>query len=140
MTAQWSVTPLARNAPLLVDTNVLIDALRDRLDRRKLLASLAANGYVLTASAINVAEVYAGLRTGEESETQRLLQRFRCIPVTETIAQRAGTLRAGLRRVGRTHTLDDMIVAATALEVDCPLLTENRRDFLIEGLTLFPLP
>lgn len=132
--------PFARMSPLLVDTNVLIDVLRDRNGRASLLKKLARDGYWLMTSTVNVAEVYAGLRRGEESETEALVDALECVPVSTEIAKRAGMLRSGLRRIGRTHTLDDMIVAATALELGCPLLTENRKDFQIEGLTLFPLP
>jgi predicted nucleic acid-binding protein len=73
---------LVQNSPLLIDTNLLIDALRNRFGRAALLDSLAKKGYVLTISAINVAEVYAGLRPGEETTTQALLDGLRCIPVT----------------------------------------------------------
>jgi predicted nucleic acid-binding protein len=33
-----------------------------------------------------------------------------------------------------------MIVAATAMENGFPVATDNRKDFQIPGLTLFPLP
>jgi predicted nucleic acid-binding protein len=33
-----------------------------------------------------------------------------------------------------------MIVAATALDAGCALATDNRKDFQISGLTLFPMP
>jgi predicted nucleic acid-binding protein len=131
--------PFARMSPLLLDTNVLIDVLRDRNGRADLLKKLARDGYWLMTSTISVAELYAGLRKSEELQTEELLEALECVPVSIEIAQKAGMLRSGLRQIGRTHTLDDMIVAATAFELDCPVLTENKRDFQIEGLTLFPL-
>ena len=51
---------------LLVDTSVLIDTLRVRHGRRKLLASLVEDGHHLAATAINIAEIYSGIRAGEE--------------------------------------------------------------------------
>jgi predicted nucleic acid-binding protein len=33
-----------------------------------------------------------------------------------------------------------MIIAATALESDVPIATDNRKDFQLPGLTLLPLP
>lgn len=129
-----------RTSQLLIDTNVMIDALRNRFGRGTLLEDLAKDGHLFVTSAINVAELYAGLRPGEEVRTLQFLGGIRCIPVTAEIAVEAGNLRAQLRRVGRTHTLDDMVVAATALAVGCPLLTDNRKDFQIDRLVLFPQP
>jgi predicted nucleic acid-binding protein len=51
---------------LLVDTSVLIDTLRVRHGRRKLLASLVEDGHHLATTAINIAEIYSGIRAGEE--------------------------------------------------------------------------
>jgi predicted nucleic acid-binding protein len=42
--------------------------------------------------------------------------------------------------MGRTHTLDDMMIAATALEYGYTLVTDNPKDFQIPGLALLPLP
>jgi len=46
---------------LLLDTSVLIDALRLRHGRRELLAELVQAGHTLATTALNVAEVYAGM-------------------------------------------------------------------------------
>jgi predicted nucleic acid-binding protein len=53
---------------LLLDTTVLLDVLRARQNRRSLLAELVAGGRLLATAAINIAEVYAGMRAGEERE------------------------------------------------------------------------
>ena len=51
---------------LLLDTTVIIDVLRDRKGRRELLADLLLAGHSLSTTALNVAEVYGGIRPGEE--------------------------------------------------------------------------
>jgi predicted nucleic acid-binding protein len=125
---------------LILDTTVLIDALRYRNERRSFLATLVASGLELATSTINIAEVYGGIRPGEEQATRAFLALLDWIPVSPAIAERAGTLQAHLRRQGQTRTIADMIVAATALDAGCALATDNRKDFQISGLTLFPMP
>ncbi|HUH61628.1 MAG TPA: type II toxin-antitoxin system VapC family toxin [Terracidiphilus sp.] len=128
------------SSALLLDTTVLIDALRNRNQRRRFLAGLLAAGHSLVTSTINVAEVYGGLRPGEETATGSFLSGLHVIPVSVAIAVRAGSLQAEFRRKGQTRALIDMLVAATALEHGLQLLTDNTRDFKVPGLNLFPLP
>lgn len=124
---------------ILLDTTVLIDALRNRNQRRRLLATLAASGQQLATSTVNIAEVYGGLRPGEEQDTAQLLNQLDWYPVTAEVAERAGHLKAALRRMGETRSITDMIVAATALENGFTVATDNQKDFQIPGLVLFPL-
>jgi tRNA(fMet)-specific endonuclease VapC len=128
------------SSTLLLDTTVLIDALRDRNQRRRFLARLLAAGNTLVTSTINVAEVYGGLRPGEEQATGSFLSGLHLIEVSAAIAARAGSLQAEFRRKGQTRALIDMLIAATALELGMQLLTDNTRDFRMPGLTLFSLP
>jgi predicted nucleic acid-binding protein len=125
---------------ILLDTTVLIDALRNRNQRRGFLAGLVAAGQTLATSAVNIAEVYGGLRPGEEQSTRALLAGLELIAVSPAIAERAGQLKAAFRRQGVTRSITDMMVATTALEHGFPVATDNRRDFQIPGLTLIPLP
>ena len=60
--------------------------------------------------------------------------------MTEQIARRAGMLKQHWAMKGRTFSLPDMMVAATALEHDLPLITENRKDFQIHGLRFYSIP
>jgi predicted nucleic acid-binding protein len=87
-----------------------------------------------------MAEVYGGLRLGEEQATQAFLSVLDWIPVTPAIAERAGNMKAALRRQGHTRSITDMIIAATALEAGIPVATDNRKDFQLPGLMLLPLP
>lgn len=125
---------------LLLDTTVLIDVLRARQNRRVLLADLVAGGHLLATSAINLAEVYAGMQSGEKSKTEAFLVSLECYPMTATIARRAGALKNESAHKGRTLSLADMIVAATALEHGLTLMTDNRKDFSFPELNVYPLP
>jgi len=79
------------------------------------------------------------MRPPEATETDRLLRSIESYPVTHAIARHAGTLKFAYSQKGRTLTLADMIVAATALTHGCSLMTDNRKDFPLPELTLSPL-
>jgi hypothetical protein len=134
------MTQAVSKSLLLLDTTVLIDALRNRNQRRAWLEQQVLSGKVLATSAISIAEVYGGLRPGEESATRRVLANLEWWPVTPAIAERGGLIKATLSRGGRTHSITDTIVAATAIEHGCALATDNRKHFQIPGVTLAPLP
>jgi predicted nucleic acid-binding protein len=87
---------------LLLDTTVLIDLLRGRKDRRELVAELVEGGLTLATAAINVGEVYAGMRRGEEARTEALLTNLVIVPMTVEIARIAGKLKCEGARKGLT--------------------------------------
>ena len=125
---------------LLLDSSVLIDALRLRRGRRQWLAGLVRGGHTLATSALNLAEVYAGMRPEEEARTQAFLNALECHAITPNVAQTAGKLKRQWEQKGRTLTLADTLIAAVALEQGCPLLTDNRKDFPMPQLQLYDLP
>jgi len=125
---------------LLLDTSVLIDALRSRKDRRRLLAELVRAGHTLSISALNVAEVYTGVRPGEEIATESFLSAFNCFDITSKTGRMAGDLRNKWAQKGRTLALPDTLIAAAAIENHCVVMTDNRKDFPMPELNLYPLP
>lgn len=125
---------------LMLDTTVLIDALRSRKDRRQLLADLVRAGHTLNISALNVAEIYTGVRVGEEAATESFLGAFGCFDINAKTGRMAGELRNKWARKGRTLALADTIIAAAAIENQCVLMTDNQKDFPMPELNLYPLP
>jgi predicted nucleic acid-binding protein len=125
---------------LRVDTTVLLDVLRARQNRRSLLADLVAGGHLLATSAINIGEVYAGMRLGEESRTEAFLSSLDCYPITGAVARRAGSLKSAWAQRGQALSLADMMIAATALEHGLALMTDNRKDFPVPELSFYTLP
>lgn len=95
--------------------------------------------HVLATSAMNVAEIHAGMREQEIEKTKRLLARIDVYPITVPIAKRAGDLKRAWSLRGKTLELPDTIVAATALEYGLTLLTDNRKDFPMPELRFYDL-
>lgn len=124
---------------LLLDTTVLIDALRGRGGARTALTEAARTGHELGTSAINLAEVYSGLRSTEEAAAQDFLAALTCFPVTASIAERGGRIRNEFARRGITLGLADAVIAATALEYGLVLATDNRKDFPMAEIEFFPM-
>jgi len=124
---------------LLLDTSVLIDVLRGRQGRRQQLAELARAGHTLTTTALNVAEVYSWMRPHEKKETDAFLDALECYQLTVVDAKLAGSLKRYWSAKGRTLALADTIIAAIAIERECALLTDNRKDFPMPEVQLFPL-
>jgi predicted nucleic acid-binding protein len=125
---------------LLLDSSVLIDALRLHHGRRQWLAELVRAGHTLATSALNLAEVYAGMRPEEEARTKAFLSALECREITASVAEMAGKLKRQWAKKGRTLTLADTMVAAVALQQGCPLATDNRKDFPMPQLQLYELP
>jgi predicted nucleic acid-binding protein len=122
---------------ILVDTSVLIDALRDRGERPQLLARLVAQGAVLCSCDITLAEIYAGMRDKERSRTEELLDALEYVACDPQAARAAGALSRDWRRRGATLTLADAFLAVLALRNGLILLTDNRRHFPMPELTLW---
>jgi len=125
---------------LLLDTSVLIDVLRLRHGRRELLAELARGGHSLATTALNVAELYAGMRPEEESRTEKFMDALDCYELSAAAGRLAGSLKNKYARMGCTLTLADTIVAAIAIERRCTLMTDNRKDFPMPELNCYNLP
>jgi predicted nucleic acid-binding protein len=125
---------------LLLDTSVLIDVLRLRHGRRELLAELARGGSTLATTAMNVAELYAGMRPEEEVRTEDFLAALDCYELTVAAGRLAGILKNKYARRGCTLTLADTIIAAIAMERRCTLMTDNRKHFPMPELDYYDLP
>lgn len=125
---------------ILLDTTVLVDALRARKDRRGLLAQLVSEGHELSTTVLNMAEVYAGMRPQEEPGTDSFLANLFCFVIDQPAGRMAGHLEAEWARKGRTLAIVDCTVAAVAIRNRCALATDNRKDFPMTELQLYPLP
>ncbi|HEY6392988.1 MAG TPA: type II toxin-antitoxin system VapC family toxin [Bryobacteraceae bacterium] len=127
-------------ATYLVDTSVIIDALNQKRGRWQLLGSMVAAGDDLAVSAVTVMEIYAGMRPHESRITQAFLSGLSHYEVDLELARYAGLLKNEWARQGRTISATDVLIAATALAHKLMLITDNRKDFPMKELALYPLP
>ena len=124
----------------LLDTSVIIDALNRKRGRWELLASLVEAGDTLACSVITLTEIYAGIRPKELVLTERFLDGLEHYEIDSPLARSAGLLKNEWASKGRTIGVVDMLIAATALAHGLTLMTDNRKDFPMAQLDLYPLP
>lgn len=111
---------------LLLDTNILIDVLRDLPQAVRYLESIRGD---IAISALSVAELHAGARDERERRLIReFTSAFDVISADGTMCENGGEFRA---RYGPSHGVDliDGIIAATSLVCERTLVTLNKKHF-----------
>jgi predicted nucleic acid-binding protein len=114
--------------PLLLDTTVLVDALRGR-DAATRLRGLHNTDEVPWICAVNVEEVMRGVREHERGATMRLLRGLHLAPLGRAEGVRAGDWRRDFASKGVTLSQADCLVAAAAVGIRARLATGNPKDF-----------
>ena len=127
-------------ATFLLDTSVIIDGLNNKRNRSDLLLDLLNAGHLLACCAINVTEIYAGMRPKEKAATERFLESLQYYSISPAAARLAGELKRDHGRRGITLNLGDVTVAAVAISSKLILITDNVKDFPMKGVDLYPLP
>lgn len=124
----------------LLDTNVPSESIRS-LPNSKVEAWIRAQeDKSLHFSVITIGELRKGLALAPEGRRRSDLLRWleqdlipafegRILPVTNTIAEKWGTLSAQRQLAGKPLGMADGLIAATALEHGLTLVTRNGRDF-----------
>jgi predicted nucleic acid-binding protein len=115
-------------ARVLLDTTVLIDALRGRGAANR-LSRLRAQQEVPLVCAVNIEEVFRGIRPGEEPSVAGLLNGLLIAPLGRIEGELAGTWRRSFAARGVSLSQADCLVAAAALGMDARLATGNPKDF-----------
>ena len=108
----------------ILDTDILIDHFHGNPDATVFVRQNLLAGEKLVISVVSVAEILAGMRMGEEEDTEALLSLFEIYPADEKVARIAGSY---LNQFARTQHLDlgDALIAATAQITGGVLFTRN---------------
>jgi predicted nucleic acid-binding protein len=132
-------TDARADVALVLDTTVLIDALRGRpaADR---IEELMAEDELLVTTAVNVEEIVRGLRPAEQEAVDLLFTGLRIIPIRRAEAERAGRWRREFAGRGVTLHQADCLIAAAAYAVGGRLATSNIKDFPMPELTVEEWP
>lgn len=125
----------------LLDTNVLSELMRKRPAPQVMERMRAAPSHMLMTSSVCVMELRHGSARREDGGAlwqrvaETVLPRLRVLPFGAREAVRAGDLLATLAARGKPVGIEDVQIAATALERGLVAVTRNRRHFeRVEGL------
>jgi predicted nucleic acid-binding protein len=111
---------------MLIDSDILIDYLRGE---EPAITFLEANVDRLHVSSISVAELYQGVRDGEETDAlEAMLEVVTVLDLTANVAKAGGLFR---RKYGKSHGcgLADCLIAATAVTHGLELSTLNTKHY-----------
>ncbi|QXL83234.1 type II toxin-antitoxin system VapC family toxin [Comamonas sp. NLF-1-9] len=123
----------------LADTNILSELMRPR-PNAGVRQWLTQSGVRLAISVVTIDEILFGMRRRPAAASLALFDALVAnnlvLDVTETIARRAGEMRADLSLRGQVRSQADMLIAATAQVHALTLVTRNVRDFDGCGIAL----
>ncbi len=113
----------------VLDTNIIVAALNGHQPVVERLNSVPTGQALLPA--MTLAELRYGAlssrRVAENLERiDRILEILVFIPVDRDIVEQFGVIKADLRRRGLTKSDADLLIAATAAQRDCVLVTDDR--------------
>lgn len=124
---------------MILDSTFLIDVLRGSGDVAELISDLDASGTAFV-SAVTTMELFEGIHLADATERERtaveeLLTDANEIAFDRDCAIRAGRISADLSSSGESIGVADVMIGATALVHDRPVVTRNVDHFeRIEGL------
>lgn len=125
-------------ADTLIDTNLLILALRKRPEAIHQLKRLKAEGE-LHISIVTRTEILAGMHPSEEGRTMDLLSSLSNLPVDVASADQAGRWIYTYARRGIQLSVPDAIIAATAFAHGLTLVTTNAKHFPMPEASVQPV-
>lgn len=130
----------------VIDTDILIDLLRNVKKVVGFLAEIEERGNLLSTTVINAFELYHGAHKSREREqnllaTRKLLNRLILLPLGLRSAETAGRIYAELETKGQPIGLRDALIGAITLTKGYAIITRNVEHFQkITGLTVITAP
>jgi predicted nucleic acid-binding protein len=114
---------------MILDSTFLIDVLRGDADVSELIGEIDASGTPFV-SAVTVMELHEGVHLADATDAERsrvseLLAGINELPFDRACAMQAGEINARLVSEGEPIDETDVMIAATALVNDRPVVTRN---------------
>jgi len=118
---------------IVVDTDVLIDLLREKDDAVKKIRELEKNEELATTD-INVFELYFGAYNSNKkdknlSSTRGLMKNLTLLHTTEEAMETGCRIYSNMKAKGKSIDIRDVLIAAITLQNGASLLTMNREHF-----------
>lgn len=126
-------------AETLLDSDVIIAWLRGYDPIARLIPGLLLKGEVLAWTPVSVAEIFAGVRKGEERQVENLFLVLEPLSLSPAMGRKAGQY---LRAYSRSHGVElaDAFLAAAAHSEGIPLWTLNRKHYPMRDIQFFSPP
>ena len=125
-----------------LDTSFLVDLLRGKEDVRTMLDILQERAEEMSVATPSIMELSKGASLGnnpleEKEKIQRLFSSLLVLNFDRECAVKAGEIEADLRKKGQMIEIEDIMIAAIALQHGESLVTRNIKHFeKIEGLKI----
>lgn len=119
---------------LALDTTVLIDALRGGDAAERIRELQTAGGSPPWICAVNVEELYRGMKDPEADAVRLLVDGMRIAPLGDREGELAGTWRKQFAQAGVTLSQADCLIAAAAAGVGATLATGNPKHFPMDEI------
>ncbi|MFH0775300.1 MAG: PIN domain-containing protein [bacterium] len=121
---------------VLLDTDIIIECLKGNNEIIGRLEELHDKGSIISCTPISIAEIYSGLRKGEEKKTEELFQTMELLSINGKIGQMAGMYLAKFRK---SHSLEiaDALIAAAACINNYYLYTLNQKHYPMKDVKRF---
>jgi tRNA(fMet)-specific endonuclease VapC len=132
MRRTWPLWTISLASLYLLDTNILIAALKGQMEVQSRLETMPLSAIRL--SAIVLGELEFGAEKSARSERNRarlavLVQRLELVGIDHDVTRHYAKVRAMLERQGTPIGANDTWIAAQALAINAVLVTDNEREF-----------
>jgi predicted nucleic acid-binding protein len=122
---------------VLVDSDILIEVLRGRdAEIVSQWTAFSESEAAVLYSTVSEAELWGGVRTGEERALENLFRALQCVLIDAEIGRMTG---AYLLKYRKSHSLEiaDALIAASAVASGSLLWTRNRKHYPMPEVSFF---
>ena len=120
----------------LLDTDVIIQCLRGIKREGERIKQMLKNADEVFFTPISSAEIYAGIRSGEERIVADFFDTLKPVEIGRATGEKAGEY---LRMYGKSHSLEiaDALIAAVAFITQAKLYTLNKKHYPMKDIHFF---